>query len=79
MGSRKLKVGDMVDFRSAFFAMSMEKVRPGIIIEMEDDGGTDFSFPRTSCKVLWANGRTTSEWYSILEHYESIPRHNLDI
>lgn len=70
--SNKLKVGDIVDFNSAFFSMSTEKVRPGIIIEMEDDGGTDFSFPRTFCKILWANGRTTNEWYTILKRYDDV-------
>lgn len=71
---KALKVGDLVDFRSPFFGATSEKRRPGIVIEMEDDEGSDFHNPRTSCKVLWANGRTTNEFYSILEHYDDIPR-----
>ncbi len=78
MGKKPLKVGDLVDFRSLFFGASSEKLRPGIILEIEDKVPELFEYQnnRISCWVLWANGRKTSEWYSLLERYEDIPRHN---
>ena len=73
--SRGLKVGDMVDFRSPFFGATSEKIRPGIIVEIEKKEIEHWEYlnNQTSCIVLWANGRTTNEFYSILEHYDSIP------
>ena len=78
MQKRELKVGDLVDFRSLFFGASAEKKRPGIIIEIEDKEPQPLEYHnnRISCWVLWANGRTTSEWYSLLERYDDIPRHH---
>lgn len=80
MSKRALKVGDLVDFRSLFFGASSEKKRPGIIIEIEDKEPQLFEYHnnRISCWVLWANGRTTSEWYSLLERYDDIPRHSTE-
>ena len=70
---RDLKIGDMVDFRSPFFGATSEKLRPGIIVEIEMLEHCDYPRPESSCLVLWANGRTTNEWYSILERHDSIP------
>lgn len=80
MHNRALKVGDLVDFRSLFFGASSEKKRPGIIIEIEDKEPEPFEYHnnRVSCWVLWANGRKTSEWYSLLERYDDIPRHRAE-
>ncbi len=73
---RELKVGDLVDFRSVFFGATSEKKRPGIILEIEDKEPEPFEYHnnRISCWVLWANGRTTIEWYSILQKYDDFPR-----
>ena len=77
---RELKVGDLVDFRSPFFGATSEKRRPGIILEIENKEPELFEYHnnRVSCWVLWANGRKTNEWYSILEKYDDIPRRNAD-
>ena len=66
----------MVDFRSPFFGATTNKQRPGIIIEIEEHEPVlwEYHKNRVSCRVLWANGRTTSEYYSLLEHYDDIPR-----
>tara|TARA_A200000159_G_scaffold164436_1_gene194058 strand:- start:4480 stop:4734 length:255 start_codon:yes stop_codon:yes gene_type:complete len=80
LNKRALKVGDLVDFRSLFFGASSEKKRPGIIIEIENKESEPFEYHnnRVSCWVLWANGRKTSEWYSLLEKYDDIPRHSAE-
>ncbi len=73
-----MKLGDMVDFRSPFFGATTNKQRPGIIIEIDNSVEPQLweyhKNNRASCKVLWANGRTTNEYYSLLEHYDDIPR-----
>lgn len=72
---REIKVGDMVDFRSPFFGANSEKVRPGIVIEMADNDksfATDYAGGTSTCRVLWANGRITNEWKSILEHLDDV-------
>ena len=76
MSRKELKIGDLVDFRSPFFGATTQKVRPGIIVEIEDKEPDlwEYHNNRVYCKVLWANGRTTSEYYSLLEHYDDIPR-----
>lgn len=75
MRERSLRIGDMVDFRSPFFGATTEKKRPGIIIEIEkkEVEHREYLNNQTYCTVLWANGRRTSEFYSILDHFESIP------
>lgn len=76
MSKKQLKVGDLVDFRSPFFGATTNKQRPGIIIEIEDKEPDlwEYHRNRASCRVLWANGRTTNEYYSLLEQYDDIPR-----
>lgn len=73
---REIKVGDMVDFRSPFFGANSEKIRPGIVIEMADSSdrpfATDYAGGTSTCRVLWANGRITNEWKSILEHLDDV-------
>lgn len=68
----------MVDFRSPFFGATTDKQRPGIIIEIDKEEQPDLweyhKNNKASCIVLWANGRTTNEYYSLLEHYDDIPR-----
>ena len=73
---KPLHIGDLVDFRSSFFASISEKIRPGIILEIEkkEVENSEYINNQVSCLVLWANGRTTNEFYSILEHYDDIPR-----
>lgn len=73
--SKQIKVGDMVDFRSPFFGANSEKVRPGIVIEITEGDrpfATDYAGGTSTCRVLWANGRITNEWKSILEHLDDV-------
>ena len=75
MKNKKIEVGDMVDFRSPFFGINSEKVRPGIVVEMVDSDkpfATDWAGGTSTCRVLWANGRITNEWKSILEHLDDV-------
>ena len=74
---REIKVGDMVDFRPPFSSLEQfpKRLRPGIVIEMADNDksfATDYAGCTSTCRVLWANGRVTNEWKSVLEHLDDV-------
>lgn len=69
------KVGDLVDFCSLFFGATSGKKRPGILLEIEDETEENIlysTFPKSFCKVLWANGRITNENFSALIKYDDV-------
>ena len=63
-----MKVGDLVRFNGGpvFKNARTRYAASGVITKVIPTEST-VTRPKASCTVLWADGRTTNEWFSYLE------------